>query len=175
MKMPPELRQARQDETLRMLREARECIDRVVAAPALQLSELTRHAAREVARLAQAEADRIESLPLHAAETWVAAAALTQAVERVEAVSNSPEAWAGMPTLFEAHYLLGAAESKRGDARRLADQRSKGGRATVPDSQAERIRAEVARRPAASSGQIANWVGVDARHVRRTKKRATRR
>ena len=174
MRAPPAQRQARQAGTLRMIAVARECIARVDAAPVPQLSEATSHAARQLGLLAQAEADRIALLPPHAGETWVAAANLVRALERIEAVTTSPEAWAGLPWLFEASHLLGAAAAQGAAGQRLTEQRRKGGRATLPDSQAELIRATAEGRPAATSGQIAAKTGADSAYVRKVRARARR-
>ena len=174
MRTPPAQRQARQEGTLRMIADARECIAQVAAAAAPQLSEATRHTAHQVALLAQTEADRIALLPPHAGATWVAAANLVRALERVEAVTTSPEAWAGAAWLSEAQYLLGAAAAQGAAAQRLTQQRSKGGGATSPDSQAELIWAKVASRPGASSGQIGAATDTDPAYVRKVRARAKR-
>ena len=168
MRTPPVLRRARQNGTVRMIEDARACVRRIIAAPAPQLLEATRHAARQLAQFVQAEAEHIALLPPHTSEAWIAAANLTGAAERVEAVTTSPEAWAGQPMLFEAQHLLGAVQAQRIAAQRAAVQRSKGGRATMPDSQAKRIRAAAADSPGATSAQIADAVGADdERYVRK--------
>lgn len=171
MRPRPALRQARHDGTLRMLAEARECIARIGAAAAPQLSASTKHAAQQLAVLAQARLAALQALPPHTAEAWTAAANLARALGKIEAVINSPEAWAGMPLLFEAQHLLGAADAQVTAATRLAGQRRKGGSVTDPDSKAERIRTVITARPTATSGQVAAAVAADPRQVRKVKAR----
>lgn len=125
MKTRPALRQARHDGTLRMIERACECIARIGAAAAPQLSAGTRHAAQQLAGLAQARLAALEALRPHTAEAWTAAANLARALEKIDAVVSSPEAWAGMPMLFEAQHLLGAADTQVTVAARLGDQRTK--------------------------------------------------
>ena len=144
MRPPPALRQARHDGTLRMLAEARECIARIGAAAAPQLSASTKHAAQQLAMLAQARLAALQALPPHTAEAWTAAANLARALEKIDAVISAPEAWAGMPLLFEAQHLLGAADVQTGAAVLAADQRAvavvhgrKGGRPSKAGRDAE--------------------------------------
>ena len=54
MRPRPALRQARHEGTLRMIDEARECIAYIGSAEASQLSASTKHAAQQLAVLAQA-------------------------------------------------------------------------------------------------------------------------
>ena len=171
MRPPPEDRQARQEHTLHMLAEARACIARIGAAAAPQLSAGTRHAARQLAVLAQARLAALEALPADTAEAWIAAANFARALGTIEAVISSPEEWAGMPMLFEAQHLLGAADAQVAAAARLAGQRRKGGSVTDPDSKAERIRTVITARPTATSGQVAAAVAADSRQVRKVKAR----
>jgi hypothetical protein len=171
MRPRPALRQARHDGTLRMIEEARECIARIGAAAAPQLSAGTRHAAQQLAGLAGARLAALQALPPHTAEAWTAAANLARALEKIDAVISAPEAWAGMPLLFEAQHLLGAADAQVAAAARLAGQRRKGGSVTDPDSKAERIRTVIIARPEATSGQVAAAVAADPRQVRKVKAR----
>ena len=118
----PKWRQERQEGTRRMLAAARECIREIAAAPAPQLAEGTRHAAHQLALRAQPYVARLDALPAHASETWVAAANLVRALERIEAVTTSPEGWAGLPTLFDASTLLSAADQQTLLAQQVAQQ-----------------------------------------------------
>jgi hypothetical protein len=171
MRPPPEDRQARQEHTLHMLAEARACIARIGAAAAPQLSAGTRHAARQLAVLAQARLAALHALPPHTGETWVAAANFAIALRSVEMVIDSPEERAGLAKLFKAQDLLGAAFAQGSAAARLAGQRRKGGSVTDPDSKAERIRTVITARPTATSGQVAAAVAADSRQVRKVKAR----
>jgi hypothetical protein len=159
-----------------MLAEARVSIEAIRTVPAAQLSEATRHAAKQVAELAVVQVDRISELPAHAGETWLAIVNLIRALERAEGALCAPEAWAGLPMVAEALQLLGAAQVQASDAERLSKQRA-AGRPPDPDSKAERIRQAVAQRPKASSEAIArvlsaDGVEVNARQVRSVRKRA---
>ena len=171
MRPRPALRQARHEGTLRMIDEARECIAYIGSAEASQLSASTKHAAQQLAVLAQARLAALEALPADTAEAWIAAANFARALGTIEAVISSPEEWAGMPMLFEAQHLLGAADAQVAAAARLAGQRRKGGSVTDPDSKAERIRTVIIARPEAPSGQVAAAVAADPRQVRKVKAR----
>lgn len=132
MKTRPALSQARHDGALRMIEEARECIARIGAAAAPQLSAVTRHAAQQMAGLAQARLAALEAMPPHTAGAWTAAANLARALEKIDAVISAPEAWAGMPMLFEAQHLLGAGDAQALEAARRADQTSQAASNTRP-------------------------------------------
>jgi hypothetical protein len=154
----------RRDAVLRMLAEAQTAVEAIRAEPAPQVSEATRHAAKQIADLAAQELERLACLPAHTSETWLATVNLSRALERAEAVLCAPEAWAGMPTVAEALQLMGAAHTQAIVAERLAVQRSKG-RPPDPASKAERIRQASAERPNASSEAISRKLAADGIHV----------
>ena len=165
-------RAARGVGTMKMLTEAQDIIIAIRETPGLQLQELTRHGAAQVADLAALRLAQIEELPPHTGDTLLAAANLVAALGRAHAVQTSPEAWAGFPMLAEALQLLGAVDAQVANAQRLVKQRSTG-RPLDPKSTAARIREADQAQPHASSQAIADKLGaeVDARQVRRVRAR----
>ena len=105
-----------------MLAAARECIREIAAAPAPQLADGTRHTAQQLALRAQPYVARLDALPAHASETWVAVANLDQALSLIGAVTTSPEAWAGSSWLHNASHLLGVADQQTVLAEQVAQQ-----------------------------------------------------
>lgn len=142
----------------------------------MHLQAATRHAAIQVAELAEAHLAKAETFsPTLGASRAVAT--LLAAINRAEAVINAPENWGGMPTIGEALQLLGHAASQLERAQNLARQTSAGGSRLRCDSKAEQARTLKEQRPGASSQAIADAIDAaagpaapptDARHVRRT-------
>lgn len=169
MRQAPWRSRATKQAVERWLADAPVALANIRSCEAVHWREESKHAAMQLADIAERRLAALRVLPSHTTEAWVAVANLDKALGTIEAALNAPEAWAGLPWLFEAQYYLGAAEAYGMVASQLAEMRSKGGRRTKPGSKAEEIRQQLATRPSASSGQIAQTLNVDSRQVRRVR------
>lgn len=167
MKASPFVLRARRKSVGDALRSCAESVERLRELAVPQLSPVTAHALKQLTDIAGATLAPMAALPAHTAETWLAVMNFEKAVGMLHAVATASESWGGLPWLFQAQYLLGAASVHQIQAGRLAEQRRKGGsrkrvpRSQRPESAAAQVRRALMDRPELDDKRVADLLGLD--------------
>lgn len=167
MKASPFVLRVRRKSVGDALSSCAEAVDRLRELAVPQLAPATTHALRQLIDVAGAMLGSMAGIPMHTAEAWLAVMNFEKAVSTLQAVATAPEAWAGLPWLFQAQHLLGVASVHQLQALRLAAQRTKGGRQKRvprnprPASTASRVRQALRERPELDDKRVAQLLELD--------------